>query len=56
MIPDEVRRMDNPLEIYHGVERGSKAGDGCMYVKESDTVVLLPGNFGGKDDRNTQEV
>ena len=37
-------------------ERGSKAGNGCPCAKGSHTVVFLPGNFGGKDDGDAQEV
>ena len=45
-----------PLEIYRGAERGGKAGNGCLCAKGSHTVVFLPGNFGGKNDGDTQEV
>ena len=39
-----------------GAERGNKEGNGCPCAKGSDTVVLLPGNFGGADDGDTQQV
>ena len=44
------------MEIYRGAERGGKAGNGCSCAKGSHTVVFLLGNFGGKNDGDTQEV
>ena len=42
--------------LKRGAERGNKAGNGCPCAKGSHTVVFLPGNFGGKDDGDTQAV
>lgn len=42
--------------IYRGTERGVKAGNGCSCAKGCDTVLFLPGNFGGEDDGDTKEI